>query len=196
MEQRLADLRARLTAESSIVLGPPATPDRVAGFEALHGVTLPEELRRFVLEVGDGIRVDDEPQLYALDEITTATGDEVRPAAPFPYGAADADAILAAIAAAGPGGPLGSRRVMDLQRAGDPDGCLVVASNGGNDFSVIVVTGDQRGRMWRTGELDAPETRALYQPGADDAPLGFLDWLVPWASCFLGVELDGDQASG
>ncbi|MBL9015638.1 MAG: SMI1/KNR4 family protein [Myxococcales bacterium] len=186
MDNRLARLRASLAAATELEVLPPTSEADVAGFEARYGITLPLEYRRFLLEVAEGISLGGEPQLYALRDFAGGV-DLTRP---FWYGAADADAILAAIAAAGPGGPLADRAVMALQRSGDPDGCLTLAGNGGNDFSVIVVSGEQPGRMWRTGELDAPETRALYDGGGDVEPLSFLDWIVPWASCFLGVELD------
>jgi hypothetical protein len=189
MKPRLARLRASLAEAPELEVLPPASAAAVAGFEALHRITLPDEYRAFVLEVAEGILLDGEPQLYPLRDVGSATGDHVDPARPFGYSVADADAIVAAISAAGPGGPLADRTVMGLQRPGDPDGCLTLAGNGGNDFSAIVVTGDQRGRMWRTGELDAPETRRLYDPRGDLAPMSFLDWIVPWASCFLGVDL-------
>ncbi|MBL8626176.1 MAG: SMI1/KNR4 family protein [Myxococcales bacterium] len=190
MDQRLARLRVAIAAAPSIAAGPPATPADVAAFEAAYGIVLPDEARRFFLEVADGLRLDGEPMLYGLADMRLAQPRSAAPARPFPYADPDAEAIRVAIAAAGAGGPLADPRVMGLQRAGDPDGCLILTCNGGNDFSALVVTGAQRGVMWRTGELDAPECRALYTPGADDAPLGFLDWIGPWAACFLGVELD------
>jgi len=190
VNDRLDQLRIALAAAPDLEVLPPASLAAVAAFEARRGIVLPEAYRRFVLEVADGLRLDGEAQLYSLTEVDTATGD-ADAARPFAYDAAETAAIEAAIAVAGAAGRsvLEDRAVMGLQKAGDPDGCLTLAGNGGNDFSALVVTGDQRGRMWRTGELDAPETRALYAPGGDTAPLDFLDWLIPWASCFLGVEL-------
>src|SRR4051794_9789343 len=105
MRERPARLRAALTATQLEGL-PPAAPAAVAQFEALHRITLPDEYRAFVLEVAEGILLDGEPHLYALRDVGTATGDHVDPARPFGYTLAEADAILAAIAAAGPGGPL------------------------------------------------------------------------------------------
>lgn len=190
MDQRLERLRAAIAAAPSIEAGPPATPAAVAAFEAAYGIAIPDEARRFWLEVADGLCLDGEPMLYGLADVRVAQPRAATPGRPFPYDDGDADAIRAAITAAGPGGPLADPRVMALQRAGDPDGCLILTCNGGNDFSALVVTGAQRGVMWRTGELDAPECRGLYTPGAGDAPLGFLDWIGPWAACFLGVDLD------
>ncbi|MBK7076295.1 MAG: SMI1/KNR4 family protein [Myxococcales bacterium] len=190
MDERLERLRAAIAAATSIEAGPPATSADVAAFEAAYGIVIPDEARRFLLEVADGLRLDGEPMLYGLADLRVAQPRSAVPARPFPYGDADADAIRAAINAAGPAGPLADPRVMGLQRAGDPDGCLILTCNGGNDFSALVVTGAQRGVMWRTGELDAPECRELYTAGGGDAPLGFLDWIGPWASCFLGVDLD------
>lgn len=190
MEQRLDRVRAAIAAAPSIEAGAPAALADVEAFETSYGVVLPDELRRFLLEVADGLAVDGEPTLYGLADLRLAQPSAAAPARPFPYDDAAADAIRAAIAAAGPAGPLADRAVMALQHAGDPDGCLILTCNGGNDFSAIVVTGPQRGVMWRTGEFDSPECRGLYTAGAGDAPLGFLDWLGPWSACFIGVDLD------
>jgi hypothetical protein len=86
---------------------------------------------------------------------------------------------------------MGDATFMSLQRSdGIPDGCLTVGDNGGNDFSVVVITGDQRGAMWRTGEIDLPEFSALYDGDGDRrTPLGFLAWFERWAPTRLGVEV-------
>ena len=189
-DERLARLRASLAAAPDIESLPPVSAQAVAAFEARRRITLPDEHRRFLLEVSGGILLDGEPWLYGLDDIDLATGDRVDSARPFPYSDAEASAIRAVLATAPPGGPLSDPAFLALQREGAPDGCLTLTCNGGNDFSVLVVTGEQRGWMWRTGELDAPESRRRYDPTGDDAPLSFLDWLRPWALCFLGVEFD------
>ncbi len=192
MNDRLARLRAALHASSHLEVHPPATPVTVGAFEARLGITLPASYRTFLLEIADGIEVDGEPWLYPLDEAAREIErDRTDPTRPFWYGDADADALRAAIAAVPSGGSLlGDIRVMELQRSGSPDGCLTLGYNGGNDFSVLVVTGKQAGFMWRTGELDAPEWRGLYTENrADLAPLDFLEWFELWAPCTLGVTL-------
>lgn len=184
-------LRDVLSRQTSIVLRPVATEAQVTAFEAHFSIVLPPAYRAFLLEVGDGIDMDGEPWLYVLEDIAqSAIADRVDPGKPFWYGNGDAAAIRAAIAAVPPNGSvLGDAGVMALQRSGIPDGCLTLSCNGGNDFSVLVVTGEQRGRVWRTGELDHPESPALYDRSLDDSPLDFVAWFEQWAPCFLGVAL-------
>jgi len=169
----------------------PASCERASAFEARFGIALPPTYRRFVREVADGLVYEGASWLFSLDEIARDLSDRALPARPFPYRSADGDAIRAAVTAARAAGSVFSREVMSLQRVGDPDGCLTLASNGGNDFSVLVVSGEQAGWMWRTGEIDFPETRALYDPASTDAaPLGFDEWLALWGECFLGLSLE------
>jgi hypothetical protein len=183
---------AEIGDDGGIAARPPATEEAVAAFEAARGVTLPEEYRRFLREVADGILADGDPALLGLAELAADQGGDGAPAAPFTYGADEGAAIVAAIEAARAGqGPLADPAVMALQRPGRLDGCLTITSGDGNTFSAIVVTGAQRGRMWRTGELDAPEIEAFYR-GDALAPLGFLDWLACWADHMLGISLADD----
>lgn len=167
-------------------MNPPATPEAIAAFEARLGVRLPAAFADFVRTVANGVELDGSPGLYSLDQIERF-GVEGDVHAPFSYSTAEGDAITAAITASS--SPLADRAVMGLQKPGAPDGCLTIASNGGNDFSVLVITGEEAGFVWRTGELDAPEVRALYEPGGDRARLDFTAWLAVWAPCILGVSL-------
>lgn len=198
MMTRLRALRAALTRSEGIDLMPPASVGAVATFERRLGISLPDEYRAFVLEVGDGIQCDGEFVLHSLDAVLEDLGRR-DPRRPFWYDEAQANALRDAMAGVEDGSSvLESRAFMALQRSdGMPDGCLTVGYNGGNDFSVLVVAGDQRPWMWRTGEVDLPESRSLYQPGADSrAPLGFLDWFAFWAPVFLGVDLTGSSREG
>lgn len=179
---------AFLAAAPAVTLHPPASEAAVAAFEAAHGIALPAAYRAFLVEVGDGVDLDGEPWLYGLVAVGQAQGTAVA-ARPFWYGDAEAAALRAALVAAGRGGGLADPTFMGLQKAGAPDGCITIAGNGGNDFSVLVVTGEQRGWMWRTGEADFPESRDLYTFDGDHGPLDFAAWLPLWAECMLGVAL-------
>jgi len=75
---------------------------------------------------------------------------------------------------------------MNLQRHVPHEGCVTVGYNGGNDFDVLVVTGEQRGAIWRTGEIDYPEPPTAKAEEAN-VSLGFLDWFVRWAPEALGI---------
>jgi cell wall assembly regulator SMI1 len=190
MNARLRALRAALAASEGIELLSPASVAEVAAFEARLGVSLPDEYRAFLLEAGNGIQCDGELVLYSLEAVLQDLGRR-DPRRPFWYDDAQTNALRDAMAAVEEGSTLmESRSFMSLQRSdGIPEGCLTVGDNGGNDFTVVVVTGEQRGWMWRTGEIDCPESRALYDAGGDDrAPLGFLDWFERWAPDRLGVR--------
>nr|BFE63496.1 hypothetical protein GCM10020063_080220 [Dactylosporangium thailandense] len=186
IERGVSRVRDALVGCEELELRPPATEEAVAGFERRAGVRLPLPFRAFVLGVADGIWVDDEPWLYGLDdvalEVESGQGD---PSRPFAYGEAEAAAMLSAIAELPDGsGVLDDSRLAGLQQSGDLDGCLTIANHGGNDFSVLVVTGEQAGWVWRTGEIDVPETRELYSGDRGATPLDFLAWLEVWAQEF------------
>jgi len=183
-------IRAALANTPGVEPGAPAPADHVAAFEARFAITLPAAFRGFVLEVADGLVYEGDPWLFSLDQIGHDLADDALAARPFPYDDAEAEAIRVAVRTAVDAGNVFSPEVMALQRGGDPDGCLTLASNGGNDFSVLVVTGEQAGWMWRTGEIDFPESPKLYSPGsADMSPLGFEAWLAQWGDCFLGLMI-------
>ncbi|HUQ03841.1 MAG TPA: hypothetical protein VM261_15195, partial [Kofleriaceae bacterium] len=122
---------------------------------------------------------------YTLDQVQVMDASK-----PFTYSTAEGDAILRAIAAVpASSSPLAEGAVMSLQKDGAPVGCIAVASSDGDD-SVLVITGDEAGYVWRAGQLDAPEVRALYERGTDGfARLDFQAWISLWAPCFLGVTL-------
>lgn len=189
MDETLARWRDVLADVTDLEVRPPATEAAVAAFEARRGIELPLEYRRFVREVADGILADGEPALYGVVDLEAGLGHDGDVTQPFDYGDGDAAALLAALAALPRGGSvLADEAVMALQHEGQPDGCLTLTFGDGNSFSALVVTGAQRGRMWRTGHVDAPETGPLHT-GAALAPLGFLEWLPGWASNMLGLEL-------
>ena len=83
-----------------------------------------------------------------------------------------------------------SARFMALQKKSPwGEGAIMVASNGGNDFCTLVLSGPRRGVMWRAGELDHPETRDLYEtPGDFTTPLSFAIWLPLWLKATFGVD--------
>lgn len=185
-----ARLRLALAATQGLDPRPPAPPDHVRAFERRFGIALPPPFRTFVLEVADGLEFDGASWLFSLDEIASQVSDDAQVARPFGYGDAHAEALRTAVAVAVSAGNVFSPEVRALQRVGEPDGCLTLANNGGNDFSVLVVTGEQAGLVWRTGEIDFPETPSLYDPGSNDvSPLDFHHWLARWGECFLGLAI-------
>jgi hypothetical protein len=190
MKPSLDELRSALANAGGIELRPPATEARVAAFESALGIALPPEHRAFVLQVCDGIAIDGEPQLYSLDDMLTDLAPPARspgpsrdPSRPFLYDDAAARALRAAMDAA-EDSLMEDKAFMSLQRQGVYEGCLTVGYNGGNDLHALVVTGQQRGAIWRTGEVDCPVVSDA-EPGA---PVGFVEWFVRWAPEALGIE--------
>ncbi len=181
-----AVLRARLAAANGLTLRPPLPEATVADFERRHGVTLPDDYRRFLTEVADGIDCDGGPVFALAAGEATLTG---APGGSFPYSSAYAADLMARLAAL-PARPfsdiMAAPEVQAGQQPGDPPGCLALADLGCGDYSVLVLTGEQRGKLWRLGDFDAPETAALYQGGSGTAQLEFADWLEQWCA-LMGV---------
>jgi hypothetical protein len=191
MAPTLAQIRDALATLENIELHAPPTEAQVAAFEARVGITLPGEFRAFVLQVCDGIGLDGDPWLYSLDDMLVDLAPPPRrpgpsrdPSRPFLYGDGEARALRAAMTSA-EGSLMGDRSFMSLQRRMPYEGCLTVGYNGGNDFHALVVTGDQRGAIWRTGEIDYPEPPE--GAGDPDASVGFVDWFLRWVPDKLGA---------
>lgn len=141
-------------------------PSRVARWEARAGVELPRELAAFLREVhgggvgpGYGLLVEEAPP--------------PRVAEPFPYGADDAERLLARRK---------TERFAGLPLTDEDDdgddwppgpGFVPLAHHGCGMFDVIVVTGEQRGRIWFCDMAWIP------REGAHGTP-GFLEWYEAW----------------
>lgn len=86
LDARLASIRARLR---NITISAPLTDAEVQAFEALHRVVLPDEYRRFVLDVAAGGRGPPAHGLVRLGEVPrdydwSAEEQLARLARPFP----------------------------------------------------------------------------------------------------------------
>lgn len=182
MDDALDALRQLLRGHPEITLRPVATQAEVTAFEQRHGIELPAAYRRFLLEVCGGIDVDDEPQVYGLDSVELASSGTL--AAPFWYSDGETEALRAALDEVPAGGVLDHPAIVALQKEGMPDGCIVVADMS-SEMSALVVSGEQRGRMWRLGDADVPETRKLYDASEPVEPIDFLAWIALWVPCFL-----------
>ncbi len=145
---------------------PPLDEERVAAFEGNAGIRLPEEFRRFLLEVsaggagpGYGLSVAE-----SLDE----PGEHLR--SPFPLDPAD------------------GREVVDARRSGrdtgafveaDPrsrEGVLELSHGGCGWYTALVLEGPMRGEVWTVGDFGwCPQ----HDADTGDA-LSFLDWIERW----------------
>ena len=174
------DLGAKLAAiaqREGWTYHPPITAEVFATFEADHRVILPEPYARFLREVSGGVETDC-MQLVPFSE--GAGDDEARFATPFPYDSAYGDAILAALARGRTLGNLAADRAMSsAQVRGLPPGCIVIGELDGVR-SVLVITGEERGRVWQIGDFDLPETRHRHTGDGDSARLDFAGWFACW----------------
>lgn len=177
-------------------LDEPLTAAELAALEAWAGVELPEDYRSFLLHVGAGgagpayglfpVRRDGSGGWHWLgqdpEELAESELDE-----PFPGGADPAAA--AEILAARPD----EQRFDDLAdhdaalEAWEEDlaatqydprftpGAVRLCDEGCGIRVWLVVTGSERGRMWRCDEADLHPLR-----GDDGSPLDFADWYLSW----------------
>ena len=147
----------------------------LARLESAYAVTLPNELRTFLERVHGG---GPGPGFGGLS-INIPAVPRVRAARPFPYGSGDAQDLLA------------RRRTQRyamlplLEREfGDDDdwpagpGFIPLAHHGCGMFSVLVVTGEQRGRVWFCDMGWVPEH-------SERGQFGFLDWYEDWLNRVL-----------
>jgi hypothetical protein len=127
----------------------PLSERAVASFEKRHGITLPEEYRRFVTEVSAGGR----PTRLGPPHLITPTiaarlvkRDGGRLAAPFPLTNADAKRVMRAAVRCAPDAirPAIGRDISD--------GVLPIKELGGGDLDFLVVSGPQRGCIWQVWE--------------------------------------------
>lgn len=134
--KKLAELRARGSQRKFL---PPLSETEVRAFEAEHGVSLPEQVKAFHVAVAGGEHPADVPTMLPLHETTTIGSAKLQE--PFPFSAADAEALIGALrkkprnarAPALPGPLHGALPIMDLSDAID----------------CVVLHGEQRGMVWQ-----------------------------------------------
>ncbi|KEF02022.1 SMI1/KNR4 family protein [Streptomyces rimosus] len=149
-------------------LEPPLPADELHAFEALHGVELPQSYRDFLLLVADG-------GAGPLHGLFPLTGPTAYPGPPDDWAADDIrerDRRPGALAApfrfterwhAQPGRRFDAAEMVT--------GTLAVAEAGCGGFARLVVTGEQRGRIW----YDDLEVWPNLAPGPE-----FHAWYTAW----------------
>lgn len=146
----------------------------VSEIEARCRLALPDEYRSFVTEISNGglgpgcgmFSVQE-----AVDDAPEWTGEL---SAPFCYGDADARRALELRAT--------QQRHFMLPQPNDgglPNGCLLLAHTGCGCFDVLVVTGEQRGKVWFY------DTRQLAPLSESGKQVTFLDWYESWLDGWL-----------
>ncbi len=176
-----AELARRIDA-AGLTRRPPVTEVRARTFEQKHQTKLPPGYRRYLIEIGDGVE-SESFALYGLTEAERDLGGALGD--PFPYGNAYAKQLLTKLMDSVEttfSDVMGDPAVLARQVTGMPPGCIPLADLGGGEISVLVVTGEQAGYVWRIGDFDSPETIDLYQQDGDGAQLGFERWLECWAA--------------
>jgi hypothetical protein len=169
----LAALVDRLTSESEGLYDflPPLAECHVVAFERRSGIALPEEHRRFLREVSAGGRPTrlGPPHAMTLAEAARAVKREGgRLDAEFPLTAADAKRLIRADART----PSATRPAI---RRDLTDGVLPLMDLGGGEMDFIVVTGPQRGCIWRAWDAGwSPLWGAVH---GKPWQRGFFSWL-------------------
>jgi hypothetical protein len=161
LEQRVSRIKNKI-AERGLQLNPPASLGEVEFFEARSQVRLPEEYRRFLLEIGDGGGGPPEYGLMKLGQVPKDRG-------------ADAGEALEHL-----------HRPFPLTRhwvwEGDEDpkeelrqalnhGRLHLGTDGCGMYWILIVTGPERGQVWLTADVGI-------QPCAPRRD--FLSWYEYW----------------
>ena len=156
-------------------LGPP----ELERLEERFGVTLPDELRQFLTSVHGGGAGPGYGFFLHADAQRLP-----RRARPFPFDEEAARSIIERRLA-------GTERWAVLEMAEDDDeddddywppgpGFLPIAHHGCGVFDVIVVVGQQRGRIW------CCDTRWFPRFGGDGQQFSFLAWYEDWLDSSLG----------
>lgn len=181
-------------------LGRVLSEDEVVAFEREYGITLPEEYRTFLLEVGDG-GLGPGGGLCPLAEAAeqSPTRDLDQPF-PFCYRLCEEERArfgedlrshswqeaLALAERRGQGAPRNRREIEYYQ-----PGVLYLATPNEPWASVyLVVTGEDRGLTWGYGHIECgwvPETQtwAEDEEGIDKPPRGFFRWYEDWLDVLL-----------
>ncbi|MEV6109139.1 SMI1/KNR4 family protein [Streptomyces sp. NPDC051940] len=163
-EATLAFLRSVFEAEWR---EPPLGREGVDAWEAQNGVTLPEPYRTVVAEISNGYSLGpaEDGGLQPLGWLPAGWPDlgPRRPGAPFPLEAA---------------WPWEDDESVDPE--GDPrtdavftHGSVVLGSEDGQSFWLLVTTGPRRGEVWMVADVGAV-------PVPSDDAWGFLEWVRRW----------------
>ncbi len=158
--------RGRLMERRGCLMYPPAAEIEVAAFEARAGIELPEDYRRFILEVGNGgegppdcglLPLGATPENDVPGYLRQGYGDLLR--RPFPF-------VEHWIWEAEE--PVANN---DARHQAVSHGNLVLGHDGCGQYWSLVVSGNQRGQMWQLTDVGI-------QPCAPSVT--FLKWYEYW----------------
>lgn len=153
---------ARRTKQKGVRLGPRRSETELATFERAHGVELPREYRRFLLEVGDG---GDGPPQYGLMPLGQVPN----------YHHREADEVLARLHE-----PFAETEAWIWENDAEPDparadgverGALVLGTDGCGLYFLLIVSGAERGKIWLYADVGVTPL---------DPPADFVQWYGDW----------------
>ena len=166
---RLDTIKQKLANRSDLQIKPPLSEGKIQAFEKKHNITLPEEYRLFLKEIGNG---GSGPTVYDFYPLRAKRGQH--PQKPFPLTKAwvweeeeepDEDLMASCLS----------------------DGQLALCHQGDGEEWVLITTGPERGNLWLTTEFGvAPST-----PGCS-----FFDWFEAWMDerqHELLADLEGEE---
>lgn len=177
--------------EHGFKLNPPLNEIETAGFEAHHGVSLPPDYRHFITEIGNGGAgpyygvfplgyMDDAFDLAPWDNPNSIVGDV---AAEFPYREPWNDL------SGRPTDELANQNEQEYERQMNAfeeryfapsimNGAFPVCHMGCALRVWLVVTGEQRGRVWRDGRAEYSGLSPILLK--DGPPADFSGWYMEW----------------
>ena len=160
---------------------PCATEEEILDFEKKYQIHLPQDYRIFLKEVANGIESEEEGLIfYSLEWVEKEMEEGFHN--DFPYSTEYVNLILDKFKNRGDfhfSDILYSEEVFANQWRGMPPGCIILTYFGG-DYSVLVVKGEQYGKVWRYGDVDCPETEALYVGNGHCEQIEFAEWINFW----------------
>lgn len=165
LSPRLKSL-ARRMHEQELELGPKRRESELAAFERTHGVTLPTDYRRFLLEIGDGCV--DGPPAEGLLALGRVPDEHYR----------SADEALARLRE-----PFTATETWIRDDEPDADGvdrgALVLGTDGDGAHYLLIVTGPARGQVWSYADVAVAPL---------DPPVDFLGWVEDWLAAAPGFD--------
>jgi hypothetical protein len=172
--QGIRDLLAQSTHdEERYTPRPCLTEQQIEAWEDLHAVTLPEQYRVFLQEVGNGGRMPGSYCDFVIESLAKVRGGWTA-SAPFPVTAERLRERLRQLDADGrpADGVLFPELEPYWEEAGRPPGCLVFGQYPCADGLFLVTTGDLRGSVWCSVCAGIPET------DESGEPTKFLGWFA------------------
>lgn len=164
LKKKLAELVKRRSPRKFL---PPYSPTELADVESRLGVQLSEDHRAFLLKVSQGEEDTGYAGMMPPHQGVHCLATDDSPSAPFVFGNAETAVYLDDAAKRSPrDGPL------PLQ--GPMHGLLPIADHGDGEYDCIVLTGEQRGQMWKWWEAGLAPLYDIKEGRAQQ--FGFLAW--------------------